>query len=499
MRHGHALAVILLGLLALVIGCNSMQTSSAILRYQQGEFEMADSLCREALKVNPNDGEAYFYMALSQSMLENYKDAYTNFKEAARLKPDRGEMAQQNIDSNFAKVFNDGVEAVGTDSPELAIEFFTTATQANPESPLGYTNLAKAYWSKAERFQEISTEDYLEYAERALENFTIGLEKETDPEKREETARLMALVLGNLYVDDKDGREGYLTRYREFTAELPDLYSPHEEFGSILFDEAENLRKGRRRVDSNLNIYAGEAYGKAADLRQSLDETQPNIPLWAGMAYMHAEMYDDAARYLEMSTQLDPNYDQAWIFLEYSHFSAKNHDEAIKAGLFLSESLESTEPQVFQILANCYRDKAIACDEAGDNACFQENKTLFEDAWIVYATYKGLPDTTPPTLQTTAEKKAEERRASAIFEKDGVSVITARITGNFVKGTVLNKTGEELEFVELTIDLLDSEGEVLGSAFGELEELVPDQETSFQAGFIEKGVEGFEITDLLAE
>ena len=98
MRYGTVLTAVMMLALALAIGCNSMQTSSAILRYQQGEFEMADSLCREALKVNPNDGEAYFYLALSQSMMQRYDEAYVNFKKAAELKPKRSEMAQQNID-----------------------------------------------------------------------------------------------------------------------------------------------------------------------------------------------------------------------------------------------------------------------------------------------------------------------------------------------------------------------------------------------------------------
>ncbi|MCB1163658.1 tetratricopeptide repeat protein, partial [bacterium] len=115
MRQYHVLTVALLGLVALAIGCNSMQTSSAILRYQQGEFEMADSLCGEALRVNPEDGEAYFYRALSQSMLQHYDKAYENFRKAAELKPDRAEMAQQNIEHNFSEVYNNGVDAAKRD------------------------------------------------------------------------------------------------------------------------------------------------------------------------------------------------------------------------------------------------------------------------------------------------------------------------------------------------------------------------------------------------
>lgn len=505
MRQRHALTVALLGLLAFAIGCNSMQTSSAILRYQQGEFEEADSLCGEALRVNPNDGEAYFYRALSQSMLRNYSSAYENFRKAAELKPDRAKMAQQNIDHNFAEVFNNGVEAIGRDETELAIEYFTTATQANPENPAGYTNLAKAYWSKSEKLRSYAKEDFLANATLAVDNFEIGLGKETDAVKREETARALTAVLGNLYIESEgEARDPYLTKYRSVTGELGQLYGPHESFARVLFDKAEDLRSNKRKEETyhDYYVYSGEAYGKAADIRRDLgvtDENSVNIPLFAGIAYLNAEMYDEAAKYLNMTVQLDPNLEQAWFYMEFSYYKAAKYDEAIKAGLFIDETLASTDPQVFQILWQSYKEKAIAADNAGDNAGFVENKRLYEDAYINWATYKGLADVTPTPLLSKAEQAKEEKISKAIFEKGGIAVLEAGVSGRFVKGTLINKGTATVAYLEISIELKDAAGLTLGQTFTELEDLKPGVQRNFSAAFVQDDVAGYAIKDIIVE
>jgi tetratricopeptide (TPR) repeat protein len=254
--------VALLGLLAFAFGCNSMQTSSAILRYQQGEFESADSLCGEAIRVNPDDGEAYFYRALSQSMLRNYSGAYTNFRKAAELKPDRAVMAQQNIDHNFAEVFNNGVEAANRDETELAIEYFTTATQANPDNPTGYSNLAKASSPRPKdaRVRPGGLQGQALWPWKLRDR----LGKENDAVKREETARALAAYSAPLHRARGRPRP-FLTSTAVTGSRL---------FGRKAFGRA--LRQGRIPPHAKEELYrdpytyAGEAYGKAANIRRDL-------------------------------------------------------------------------------------------------------------------------------------------------------------------------------------------------------------------------------------
>ncbi|MCP5112048.1 MAG: hypothetical protein GY953_14560, partial [bacterium] len=114
-------------------------------------------------------------------------------------------------------------------------------------------------------------------------------------------------------------------------------------------------------------------------------------------------------------------------------------------------------------------------------------------------TYKGLADVTPPHLASKKEQAAEEKIAAAIFEQDGIAILSGGIDGRFFRGIILNKTEDAVEYVELTIDLKDVAGESVGETFAEIENLVPGEQLNFKAAFIQKDVDGFEILELIAE
>ncbi len=512
MKYGRFFTVGLLGLLALIIGCNSMQTSSAILRYQQHEFEIAESLCVEALELNPEDGEAYFYMALSQSMLEDYRSAYDNFRKAAELKPERAEQAETNIQSNWTKVFNEGISYTNEDNFDDAEMFFRMATDANPEEPRGYSNLARAFLLKAEKFKKIEPFVYQDLLQQGLENLNTALDLETEPEAQEETAKMLCSVLANLYVipgQDDTEREPYLTRYREVTGELPDVYSTHEVFGLKLYDvAAENNQK-------SFFPFAGQALAAAATIREkrfkeaeaigdieAMDEHMSvEAPKYAGLAFMTAEMFPEATVNFTKALDLNPTDSELWYFKEFCEYKSGDLDAAIASGKVLIDTFDSVDYNVYQILAKAYQDKAVAADEEGDKQGFLDNRTFYEDAYRAYATYKGLPDDTPEVLLSIEEQAEEERRANALFEKDDVAIITADLEGRFVKGILLNKREDTIDFIELSIDLLDEMGEIVDNAFAEFELVEAGEEREFSAFFVAEPSEvaGFEVTDLTIE
>jgi tetratricopeptide (TPR) repeat protein len=512
MKYGRFFSVGLLGLLALIIGCNSMQTSSAILRYQQSEFEIAESLCVEALELNPEDGEAYFYMALSQSMLEDYRSAYDNFRKAAELKPERAEQAETNIQSNWTKVFNEGISYTNDENYEMAEEFFTQATEANPEEARGYSNLARAYLLKAEKFKKIDQFEYQGLLQQGLENLDIALDLETEPEAQEETAKMLCSVLANLYVipgQEDVEREPYLTRYREVTAELPDVYSTHEIFGLKLYDVA------AEKNQQSFFPFAGQALSEAATIRErkfkeaeaigdieAMDEHMSiEAPKYAGLAFMAAELYPEATVNFTKALDLNATDSELWYYKEFCEYKSGDLDAAIASAKMLEETFETTDAKVFQIMANAYKDKAVAADEGGDKQGFLDNRTFYEDAFRAYATYKGLADDTPPLLMSIEEQAEEERRANALYEKDDVAIITADLDGRFVKGILLNKREDPIDFIELSIDLLDEMGEIIDNAFAEFELVEAGQEIEFSAFFVAEPEEvaGFEVTDLTIE
>jgi len=502
----------LLGLAALLVGCNSMQTSSAILRYQQGEFEIAESLCVEALDLNPNDGDAYFYMALSQSMLEDYRSAYENFKKAAELKPERAEAAEANIHSNWTKVYNEGVNYTQEENYEMATEFFVQATEANPQEPKGYSNLARSYLLKADKFKKIDVGEYQALLQEGLDNLEKALPLETEAGPQEETAKMLCTVLADLYVipgQEDSEREPYLTRYRELTRELPDFFSTHEAFGYILYNTA---------VDKKIKSFypfAGQALAKAAEIRgekykaaeaagdlEAMDKLMSvDAPMYAGLAFMAAEMFPEAAENFGIALNLNPTDAQLWYYKEFCDYKSGNLDKAIESAKRLEDDFQSVDAQVYQILAFAYRDQAVAADDAGDKQGFLDKRTLYEDAYRAYATYKGLADDTPPLLMSKAEEQEKQRRENALFEKDDLAVLSAEIQGHFVKGVLLNKREDPVDYIELSIDMLDDAGEVIDTAFAEFEEVEAGQELDFSAFFVAdpEEVAGFEVTDMTIE
>ncbi|MDP6419260.1 MAG: FxLYD domain-containing protein [Candidatus Krumholzibacteria bacterium] len=494
MKYANLFTTGILALLALLMGCNSMQTSSAILRYQQGEFEMAESLCVEALKVNSEDGEAFFYMALAQSELQDYRSAYDNFRKASEMKPERLELAEANIEKNWRDVYNEGVSYTRDENFDVAIEFFTLATEANPENPKGYSNLSKAYWSKAEKIRKLDRFEYLSLLQASLENLELALPLETEEEAREGTARLLCTVLGNLYVNSSDGdRDPFLTRYREVTGEYPDYYSTHEAFGYILYEE------GQR--NKTFYPFAGQALAQAAKLREKAQDPEGEVAMFAGVAFMTAQLFEQASVNFDIALGINPNDQQLWYYKEFCDYKNLNFQEAIRAAKMLQDSFKSADPEVFKILFLCYKDLAVAADEGGDNEGFLANRTLYEDSYRAFATYKGLADDTPPLLLSQAELAEQERRENALYEKDEVAILDAEIEGRFIKGTLLNKREDLVEYVEVTIDILDEMGEVIDNAYAEVEEIESEQEVEISAFFSAdpEEVAGFEVTDLLIE
>ena len=94
-----------------------------------------------------------------------------------------------------------------------------------------------------------------------------------------------------------------MSQYRDFMVEFPDYYSPHEIFANVLFDEGARLQELRRQKDTYLNyfLYSGEAFGNAVKIRERLGEPDVDIARLAGVSYLNAEMYTEAAQFLDMA------------------------------------------------------------------------------------------------------------------------------------------------------------------------------------------------------
>ena len=137
----------ILGALAViaVAGCKSKDTTSAILRNQEGNYDLAINLAKKSLAENPNDAEAYFQLGVSYSYLDSVAQAYRCYMKAKAIDPKKTADVDNNIQHNFAKHYKLGQSSFNHPDLQAAAIEFDLATQADPTQAVAYYNLAVAY------------------------------------------------------------------------------------------------------------------------------------------------------------------------------------------------------------------------------------------------------------------------------------------------------------------------------------------------------------------
>ena len=134
----HVVLVACVVLAAFVIaGCQSVATTSAKLRNQEGNYEMAIDLAKQSLADNPNDAEAYFQLGISYSHLDSVALAYECFVKSTELDPKKEKDADNNIQHNFAKHYKLGQSAYKREDFQTSTEEFELATAADPTQAVG--------------------------------------------------------------------------------------------------------------------------------------------------------------------------------------------------------------------------------------------------------------------------------------------------------------------------------------------------------------------------
>lgn len=145
MNRKHVILMLLVVALATVFACKSVETTSAMLHNQTGNYEDAIAQAKLGLEKNPNDAEAYFQLGISYSYTEEMALSYENFMKATELDPNKQKLSEDNIRSNWARHFNAGIAEFQGDNIEGATVEFEEATMADPRQINGWLNLAKSY------------------------------------------------------------------------------------------------------------------------------------------------------------------------------------------------------------------------------------------------------------------------------------------------------------------------------------------------------------------
>jgi len=348
MKKSYAVLGILLVSLLAVYACKSVETTSAMLHNQHGNYEKAIEMANIALENNPSDAEAHFQLGISYSYTGKMKKAYAEFKTAASLDPNKVNDVENNVKHNWATHFNNGVSEFQIENLEGAEKEFDLATQADPRQVKGWLNLAKVQYSLA---QEDST-----LLDRAFVSVDTLLSKVT--QENEEYGNVLSLA-GKVMISRGE---------QERAVEI---------FEKLMLDDPANFETVEAAASEFVNAKdwenAAAFYEMAAAGRRKTDSEDFEIYYNIGVIYFKLERFMDAVEAYQNALRIKPDDRQASYSLLLTYYQAELFDEAIMMGQQYTEGIAPEEARGWQILSLSYNKKGmkIKAEEA-----FQKFKEL---------------------------------------------------------------------------------------------------------------------------
>ncbi len=341
-------AVLVLVLVAVIGGCKSKETTSAMLHNDADRPDLAIETAKEGLAKDPNDAEAYFQLGVAYSKLDSVGLAYQDFTRSAELEPKRLQMVNDNIQSNFAKHYNLGLNLSRDENMEGAAAEFEKATMADPRQSKGYFMLGSAY-------ERLGRQDP-EYYPKAIEAFDKVLDLSTPADKN----YIEALSLAGEVFARMGQPEEAISRFNRLVEEDPTNYRVIEKIGYDLLDAKDwagaavflelsaqarakigaedfnlyynmgvaSFQSGRRQGDEPADL---EVLAKAVDFYEQALELQPDEPQTVFnivVANSAAKDWPQVIAWGEKYVGLDPNHADAWRLLSRAYTEMGNDAKA---------------------------------------------------------------------------------------------------------------------------------------------------------------------------
>ncbi len=329
MRMNFVVLLVLVVALSAIFACKSVETTSAMLHNEHGQYELAIEQATAALAKNPSDAEAHFQLGVAYSNTKRMRDAYEEFTTAAQLDPKgKLENAENNIRSNWARHFNSGVAEYQSENFTGAVVEFEEAVAADPRQIKGWLNLAKVY-------SRVSDEDstYLEKAFTVADTLLAKVTKEDD-----EYGDVLALS-GKLLIMRGD-KEVAFGIFEKLILDDPANFEILEGVGGDLMQDEDYANAalflelavdGRMKTDSeDFDLYynLGVCYNKTKNYLKSVeayqnallmkdDDKGANYALL--LTYYEGELYDEAIMQGQKYTEMFPADPRGWQVLSLSY------------------------------------------------------------------------------------------------------------------------------------------------------------------------------------
>jgi tetratricopeptide (TPR) repeat protein len=319
-----------------IAGCQSVATTSAKLRNQEGNYEMAIDLAKQSLADNPQDAEAYFQLGISYSQLDSVALAYECFTKATEIDPKKENDAENNIQHNFAKHYKLGQSAYQRDDFQTATEEFKLATSADPTQSVGYYNLGVSYYRMGEELDPKYYDDAIESLDKVLE-----LSNPSDGNY------VNALSFAGKALAAVGREEEARDRFERLIEEDPTSYDAIENIGNELL----NAKKWKG---------AAIFLEMAAEARSKIGAEDFTLYYNIGVAYYSMKdedpsSIDQAIMYYEMALNLQPDEPQTIFNIVVAFVAKEDYRSAIDWAEKYA-NINPTDYRGWQLLARCYSE-----------------------------------------------------------------------------------------------------------------------------------------------
>ena len=303
----------------------SPHKSSVKIYIQQNNFKKAVKEGQLWVKDEPQNPEAYLWLARAYIGIKDYEKAAENLEKVFKLDTQKKYVSKFS-QTEYLTFFNAGIKAYKEGKYDKAIEYLNYAIKINPKDPKAYLSLSSIY-QKAGK------------SDKARESLKKVLE--LDPNNKQ------ALYYLGL-MEEVSGNTEEAKKHLEKLVSLDTTYArAYFELGVIYFKE-NNYEK------------AYENFIKAA----KLDTTNANAWLNAGVSALNLKKYQKAIYAFNKYISYKPNDKTAWISLGEAYFEEAVKDtnnineEYLKKAIDAfneAKTLDPNNPDIYFFLGNTYK------------------------------------------------------------------------------------------------------------------------------------------------
>ncbi|MDZ7860409.1 MAG: tetratricopeptide repeat protein [Candidatus Krumholzibacteriota bacterium] len=334
MRKSLFLVAAVLIVIGGLYGCKSVETTSAMLHNQTQSYDKAIKSAKLGLEKNPNDAEAYYQLGYSYSKKDSMRLAYENFTKAAELDPNKKKLVEDNIKSNWAGHYNNGLSEYQLGNLKGAVKEFDKATNADPRRLKSWLRLVTIAFT-------LSDEDsvYLEKSYEATDSLRLRLDKE-----HEDYTNALSII-GRIEADRGNidrAAESFEALIDEDPTKVKSIEGTGEDFRA----------KGEWAKAAKFYEIAVDAYERSGEENYAVYHN-------LGLVYRKQKKFHKAIVAYESAHRVKPKDKMAAYSLLLTYYQAKLFDQAIMFGEEYTQKIAPGDPKGWQILSLAYKEKGF--------------------------------------------------------------------------------------------------------------------------------------------